>query len=77
MEGKGLAVMVLWKEVALPRQGSAKVQDDVQESDVRRIYRDESAQQEIFQSGWAPLQSSETPGYAIYRAIHYFPGTGN
>jgi hypothetical protein len=46
--------MVLWKEAALPKQGTAKVRDDVQESDVRRIYRDESAQQETFQSGWAP-----------------------
>ena len=51
MEAKGVVVWqrgtvtVLLKEAVLPRQGTTKVRDDVQESSMRRTYRDEPAQQ--------------------------------
>lgn len=51
MEAKGVAVgnkvlvTVLWKEAA-QKLGTANVRDDEQESGIRRIRRDESAQQD-------------------------------
>ena len=51
MEAKGVVVWqrvpvaVLLKEAVLPRQGTAKVRGDEQKSGMRRIHRDEPAQQ--------------------------------
>jgi hypothetical protein len=53
MEAEGVAVVqrvpvtMLREEAALLRQDTAKVRDDVQESSIRRAYRDEPAQQGI------------------------------
>ena len=62
---------VLRKEAALPRQGTAKVRDDVQKSDVRRTYRDEPAQQDKV---LYPLQGMSVNPAFTYRKTHVYPG---
>ncbi len=44
--GNGTAATVFREEAARPRQGTAKVRDDAQESSMRRARRDESAPQD-------------------------------
>ena len=51
MEAKGIAVgngvlLTMLREEAARKSGSAKVRDDEQESGIRRMRRDESAQQD-------------------------------